>query len=475
MKVAKQLSEISSCFDRAPLAPDDEKYHDLTAARGSDELQQLRLQIRDSDAAAGRFAKIVLCGYRGSGKTTELRRLGHELGDRFTPLYFPISNHVLRDCDILDLLVWLVENLIRQYSIERWPLDSNVVIAFTDWISRRSFDDVEVVKEEIRSESGTDLQAEYGFYWTTIQILNRIKSKMAASSTHRQNMRERLHSYTEEFVYHVNLLLDDARATLTRIDRKPDLVILQDNLDHMSHAAARRIFFDSADILKSLRVHHVATAPMALNVPPLHISNHFEHTFTLPLANLRDSTGKEGKAGVKGLLELIGKRADVKKTFESTSVLQDLATMSGGNPRDLMSLVNYAQRAARISGKRKIDRSSADVAMKRLSAYYEKLLIPHEVFYPLIFRIDQTKRGEFLANQDVSPDGVIAARNFASELLDSGAILTDTSECASYDVHPAVREIDDYKEFCAEQLRKEKTKKNASNAKVSTSKKPGRK
>ena len=74
----------------------------------------MALHLRDFDVAENRFAQIAFTGHRGSGKSTELYRLEHDLNDRFFPLHLFIDDSLLRDCDYTDLMLWLVDALARQ-------------------------------------------------------------------------------------------------------------------------------------------------------------------------------------------------------------------------------------------------------------------------------------------------------------------------------------------------------------------------
>ena len=439
--------ENSALVNLAPLKAGDKRYVDLSKARYSQELSELRVQIRDANAHQNRFAKIALVGHRGSGKTTELFRIQNDLSDQFVPLYLSLSNYVLRDCSYIDILLWLIEKVVRQFSAAKWPINAKVVIDITDWLAVKCFDDLEVIKEEIRSEVGTDFQSEFGIYWMPVLLLSRIKSMMVASSMHRLNIRKKLQTYTEEIIYHVNRFLDEARQTLMRINKPPDLLIIIDNFDHIPAEMAKKLFFDSAEILHSLRSHIVFTAPVALRLPPDPIGNHFEHCYYLPLVETQQDGEDDFEPGIKGLTEIVKNRLEIEKYFKNKNLALQLIKCSGGNLRDLMMLINSAQVAARASNKRQIDESSCDVSVKKISLYYEKMLIPKDVYYPQLFNIYMKKREAFLMDANRTSSGVIDARFFSNDLLSSGAVIDRTENHSKYEVHPAAINIPSFQEF----------------------------
>jgi hypothetical protein len=113
--------------------------------------------------------------------------------------------------------------------------------------------------------------------------------------------------------------------------------------------------------------------------------------------------------------------------------------MSGGSVRDLMRLLDQAQLSARVDDKERIDKASASEAVTKLRIEFERLLIPGQVYFPLLAKIHETKQLELEAALDQA--AVQAARAFCADLLIMGAVLEyDGGECW-YDTHPVVHEI----------------------------------
>ncbi|MCH9660101.1 MAG: hypothetical protein K0U54_04230 [Bacteroidetes bacterium] len=396
--------------------------------------------------------KIGLTGHRGSGKTTELMQLKNSMDKQFFPLYLSLSNYVLRDCNCIDILVWLVESTVRRFSGEKWPIDSTIVINITDWFASKCFNDADVVKEEIRSEVGTDYRAQYGIYWLPVLLLNRIKSMMVASSDQRQTIRKTLYTYTDEMVHRVNCLLDEARATLRRIDKGNNLLIILDNLDHIPSGVARNLFFDSAEIIHSLRAHIVFTFPISLHLPPYSIADNFSLCYNLPFVQIHKEDSSVNDTGINGLTEVARKRLDLKKYFKSFDLVKGLAIASGGNLRDWFALLQNSLLAAKVCNQSKIDQGCCDISIQKLSANYEKLLIPTELMYPILFRIETTRSEYFMGEANFTSSGVHDARFFGDELFSSGAINETAGTKPHYQLHPAVNAIRSYREYAQSQV-----------------------
>ena len=130
--------------------------------------------------------------------------------------------------------------------------------------------------------------------------------------------------------------------------------------------------------------------------------------------------------------------------FASGGVVRFLAEMSGGSVRELMRLLDQAQLSARVDEKNRIDRASAREAATKLRIDFERLLVPGQVYFPLLARIHQTK--DLALDAALDQDAVQAARAFCTDLLIMGAVLEYNGERTWYDVHPLVREIRPFKD-----------------------------
>ena len=429
----------------------DACYVDLANARNSRDLEEIRILLGGCHGDKERFIKIGLTGNRGCGKTTELTQLSKSLRKQFLALYLSLSNYVLRDCNCIDILIWLVESTVKRFSREKWPINATVILNITDWLASKCFDDVDVVKEEIRSEVGTDFKGQYGIYWLPVLLLNRIKSMMVASSDHRQTIRKKLYTYTEEMVNHVNALMDETRATLTRIGKGQDLLILLDNLDHVPSDVARHLFFDSAEIIHSLRVHIVFTFPISLRLPPHAITDNFDFCYHLPFVQLCNNDDNVNETGINNLVDVASKRLDLKKHFESFTLVRGLAKLSGGNLRDWIGLLQNCLLTAKVHNQSKVDQHCCDISIRKLSGIYEKLLVPKDAIYPILYRIETTQRESFFTDENRTSNGIADARFFGDALFSAGAISEVAGAEPRYELHPAVKAIRSYQEYAQAQ------------------------
>jgi hypothetical protein len=435
---ATTLEQIPAQTTLEPLASGDPRYVDMARGLGTTQLREMRLCLEEHDASQNRYAKIAFTGHRGCGKSTELLRMEQELGDRFTCLHLYIDESLVQDCQYSDLLLWLALRLMEQAQAMDLPAPASLVKEVADWFADRTLDDVAAVRAEIESEVSAQGQAGGGVFGFALKLLARIRARVQGSVEQRQTIRLKLQSYGEELIARVNSLLDWFQNALGNAGRPPDLLIVQDNLDRLPVDVGRRLFFDHGELLKQLRAHMLFTHPIAMVLAPYRIGQVFDNCFTMPMVKVAERSGGPCDAGLDALVELIGRRVALDRLFERQEVARSLAARSGGSVRDLLRLVNTAQRLARLDGKAAIDQASADEAVKRLSLDFERLLVPSDVYFPLLAHIHKTKDLTLPGTAAADPDKARSAREFFCQLLFNGSVLEYNGDGTWYDIHPAI-------------------------------------
>jgi len=446
IKPAERLEDIPALVALGPLDAGDPRYVDSSKARGDNQLKKLRLTLESCDAKQNRFAKIAFTGHRGSGKSTELLHLENEVASRFTTVHLYLDDNLIRDCDYIDLLLWLVDELARQFAKNGMPLDKDALQDVANWFAERSLEEVQVVKKSVELEAQAEGSVNYGLFGTGLKLLARIKSTLVGNVEQRKIIRHKLQSYSRDLVEKVNLLLDHAHRVLEKHGKNPEILIVQDNLDRLPVEVSRRLFFDNGELLKSLHAHCIYTVPIALVLAPWNIAMVFPKSFTMPMVRTANRDGSEAPDGIRGLMEIIRHRIVIESCFTSIDVATYLVKMCGGSVRDLMRLLELAQVSARADDKAQIDHASARDAVKVLRIEFQRLLHPAQTYYPLLAQIHATKGDYSGAEGSVSPSDVNEVREFFAQLLFNGTVLEYHGEESWFDVHPSVRDIRDFQD-----------------------------
>ena len=356
------------------------------------------------------------------------------------------SEALIGDYEYSDLFLWLVDQLVGQFRDEfEAPLDQDLVKDTEDWFAGVTEQATKSVKSELAVETEAEAGAKFGWFGVGLKMVARLKSMLVGSVEHRETIRRELQRYSFDLVNRVNLLLDDAHRALKEAGRPANLLIVVDNLDRLRHEVGRRLFQENGDQLKQLRAHVIYTVPIASVLAPMNVGRVFEHRFTLPMVQVRKPDGGRSERGIGVLLRVLDERLDCDSVFTSRTVARLLARMSGGSVRDLIRLVSSARLVAVAQGKGKIDRSSAMHAITKLRIEYKQILIPGQVYYPMLVKVHETHQDWFEDAETASADRVAEHRGFFNELLSSGAVSEYDGGDSWYDVHPVIEDIDAFK------------------------------
>lgn len=431
---AKTLEDVASHTILEPLKPDDKRYADLSRGRSIRDLEMLK-QYLENCRRTKRYACATLTGHRGCGKSTELQRLIEDLRADFHPFYVVVDASLEETCEYPDLFLWLVYVLVEQLDkLEKAP-DKDVVDGIVDWFAEKYIESTMRTMAELKIEAQAEAKSGFSFFGLGLKLLARVKASLTGSQETREKTRRNVEQYAEQLIGKLNILLDQVAQALGTEGRRVELLIVIDNLDRLQPNAGRKLFIVNGEQLKKLHSHVVYTAPVAIALAPDRITRVFENHFTLPTI---DPT-KE--AGVKALVDLIQKRIVIKNIFDPPKLVGDLARMSGGSPRDLIRLLNYAQLDAQAAKKKHIQRASATAAITRLKNDYKNSLVPAANYYPLLVRIDRSGLDGLEATEAEDDAKSQVARNFLRQLLNNGAVLEYNGGENKFVVHPAVQLI----------------------------------
>ena len=448
-KPARTLQEVAAVMDLGPLLPGDWRYVDISEGRQSPALRQLRVRLEDAGATKDslEFPKIALTGHRGCGKSTELLGLEHDLAGSFTSLHLYADEQLLADYDYTYLFLWVADQLVRYFENElKLPLREKLVADVVRWFARVVTQQDETLRKEIGLETTAEAGGKFDWFGLRFGLFAKLQSMIRGSHEKRTQIRQTLQRYSTDLIDKVNLLLDDAHDQLAQHGGAAQLLLVVDNLDRLAFNVSEPLFFQNGYLLNQLRAHAIYTVPVSIALSPRNIRSVFPFTYTLPMVKVHSKANRATQAGLKALQAMIAKRVDVSEVFTSTKVTSYLARMSGGSVRDAMRLVAYAANSARADDKTKIDMAAAKEAVQDMRLDYERLLIPGQIYYPVLAKIHQTKRDWFADVDELNLERLALCQELFRDLLFNGAVLEYNGEENWYDVHPAIQQIKAFRE-----------------------------
>jgi energy-coupling factor transporter ATP-binding protein EcfA2 len=444
-KATNVYEAAAVCEPDLALESNHEWYVDLSPHRGENVVRQLFRAIKAKDEAASkglipdelRFAKLLLTGLRGSGKTTEMNQLQGVLIDNG---YFPVPLSGVRELNLEQLThIELLMSLL-------WALqDAEPAGGFRLDVPGRADDELNLslasilVEETEKQRADVKLQSQLGvgadipFF---VKVKMALKSALAASTETSRLVKARVFQRASAFITTLNTVLDEVQAGLRGQGCK-GLVSLVDELDRVPMRKADdytdftlpELLFDlqSSD-LKAPRAHMVYTFPSQLRVKVNLGKSWSDRPWSIPAVKLLDRAGgTRYEPGYRALSKLIEARVDVPSVFSPAKGLEKLVQFSGGYARDLLRLVRYAANQTDTQ----IGPTEIDKAGKDLIGEYDLLLDP--ALLPLLVEVERTKR--------LPPDPRYAV------LLERNLVLTYWNDEEWADLHPAVKEAPGYRGY----------------------------
>ncbi len=414
------------CDPAEPLVPVDPRWIDLTPGRG------------DEGAAADQCRKRILrsvrpqvqlvCGQRGCGTSTELRRLEGDLETAgYAVAYLDLAADLdLEDVAPTDVAVAILRRLeasLRRSGVE---LDGELVADAALWLGKAAWGAVR--RNQIESRVRSDLAAD----GTPLlaRVLARLAGQIRTGGWAKADVRRSLDPHLWQLLARIERLVGAAREAVKKKGRD-DLVILVDHLDRAAlreHGAGRTnhdvLFLDRGEILKSLGCHTVIAAPVTLFFSPRlpEVRAIFPHRHLLPAVRIAERASRAPWAPGRELLRrLLGRRIDLEALLRP-GVDDVLIAASGGHLQLLLTLVRSA---LDFADRPPVTLEAARNGFRRLVNDYERS-IPEDCWRPLA-RVDRFLR-------------LRSDRLHQRLLFDLHVLAYQNGECW-YDVHPAVMEL----------------------------------
>jgi hypothetical protein len=215
---------LRACNPAEPLPAGDQRWYDFKALRGGSVVEEMQ-RILGAPPAEGDFHHKLLCGHRGSGKSTELLHL-KEWSDTNGFLTVRVEVDVqlgqiaLEFSDLYLLTAMAVEEAMQAFGT---PLPRDKVRQVIKWFAEVTREDKETVRSELAIEAGAQLDAGIPLLG---KLFAKFSSAVKAGSDHAQTVRQRLRNFPDTLVDLTNDLLEAANESLQEKGRQRGLLLL---------------------------------------------------------------------------------------------------------------------------------------------------------------------------------------------------------------------------------------------------------
>ncbi len=387
----------------------------------------------------GQFGKRFFIGHSGVGKTTELNKLALDtaFAERFVPLHLSAVED-LNPVSIngLNTIQCIVAEVAQQTSerIPEFTPDEKLLQSI-----QRAFQEEEIISKEIRqADIRVEAGAKVGASWPSVlKLFAQLRARMRASSESEIITKEKRERCLSEFLDPANLLLESCTYELKKKEKKEWLVIFDDfEKGQVPWTAIEDVFLNHGSLLRSLNVHLLIVAPLALACSTHGRQLPFECDY-FPDTPVFQQDHSPHETGRKAMTSVITRRVP-KDCFENEEVMQKVIVASGGNLRDCFELLTTAILNARCSEHSTITIDDVDAAITDLRVTYERRLGDNPHCQGEKITYDQ--KVEKLLSIYNGKTGSIPVDAVMHDLMAAGAV-QEFNGTHWYGVHPMVVEI----------------------------------
>jgi hypothetical protein len=425
----QQIRELfNRCDPEEPLEPGDSRNLDIEKdhreTRGEPWVSRMARQIERSNSPV----MLFFSGLRGSGKSTELRRLAARLeGKHILPILIDAEQliNISSTIDIPDVLTMILDQterelLRREGKNPDEAMKESAIQRIWNYLSRT---DIELTKFDLGPS-----------------VLGKFSGEMRTNPGLRERVRMATSKHLGTFIQEVfkEFAGFKVRAEALQFEQMTVIVDSLEKLQGTSHTwkdvldSAERIFANDAPFLK-LPVHVVYTFPPALT---RRLKTEVVH---LPMLKLRDRGGKDFPAGFDTVRELIRRRIpdgamnDIFGPVNAEARIRELIKWSGGYPREL---VRYLQ-AILTEEVFPISERGLQKILRSTSRPYARLVLSNEATIALVARVSETKSITTSSKEE---------EEILDLLLNNSIVFRYSNDEDWEDVHPAVALLEEVQE-----------------------------
>ncbi len=377
MKKAFTLREVDSAvrFD-IPVSPKDGFFVDFNEVRGDFEERLVYKSLNvhpqnfDYNITANRFNKTLLFfgGMRGSGKTSEISKYVQNMDN--PECFFCITCNIDQELDTnnveyMDILIFQLEKLVERAQNKGITLKSDIIESLQNWFSHR----ISEINKSLKKETGLEIKIEAktpGLLSNILSIAANLKAGITGSHQSAEIIRNTFKHNFVDFALKFNEFIEEMNRELRHRNVAKEILFVVDGIEKtMSAETRRKVIVDEANRLRQIKVNTIFTLPIELMKEQQKLKM-FSTVISFPFVKIVEKDGSIIETAVTKFEEFVHKRIDAK-LFDSQATVREAIKMSGGSPRELLRILEYANLYA-DENRNQITLADLQKAIKKLSA-----------------------------------------------------------------------------------------------------------
>jgi hypothetical protein len=385
LEPATTLSDIHKTLSPEPLMTPAEirafYRGELNDVRGGDPVGDMVLSLEDSFGAG--FYKAFLMGHPGVGKSTELTRLVERVSGRYRAIRFQVTKELdpgnFKPFDVLLLMmIKIVEETQKPVSdggAGRAPSEA-LLREVDDWFAKEEATVTTSYKTGIEASAGIGPPAT-SLWHKVLGLFANLKGEFRFAADRSIKKVEYRLERLSDLIELVNKLLNECNRLLHDA-AGCEWLFSGEEFDRpaIRPGLVEDLFLNHSNIITEIRTHAIFTIPTALvySEKATQLPCQRDRIHIVPDTQVFDREHKEFRAGRAALQEILEARVSPKLFGQGQ--MKRLIVASGGNLRDLFTMVNQASRSARLrpDAGGKIGKADANRAINDLRTDYTRRL-----------------------------------------------------------------------------------------------------
>jgi hypothetical protein len=384
LEPATSIEDVYKTLSTEPLMtpPEIQAFYrgEINNVRGGDKVGKVAMHLERTWRKG--FYKAFLAGHPGVGKSTEMTRLAERVNDRFRIIRFQVTTDLdpnsFKPFDVLLLMmIRVTEETARRVSEggAGKPPSETLLKQIYDWYAKVEKTNTTNVETGVGGSAEIGPPAAPFWEWATgwfVKIKGEIKYTSDRSTKVSEYRLERVSSLLDL----ANKLLNECNDLLKEATGHEWMFFGEDFDKGIPISLVEAFFLNYGNIFKEIQVHAIFTVPIGLvySGKKIQLPCPSDRIHVIPDTPVFDREHKECKLGRAALQEIL--EARVSPRLFGPRQMKRLIVASGGNLRDLFTMVNEAADSAtlRSAANGKIGKVDADRAISELRTEYTRKL-----------------------------------------------------------------------------------------------------
>jgi len=422
---------FNNCDFEKPLDWDDRRRVDLSAPGVRGGAGSCIDFLRTNIELSGEPAYQLFTGFRGSGKSTELKLLARQLRQKgYSVIYVDTESYLnLRvPARVSDLLISMAAGVDSYLETACSGAGERRIGRFWERLHRFLGAEVKVDQIQIGIPSVGQLQMSLKQDPGFKQALDAALEKQG-----------RISQLAQECLG----FFDEALATISKhAPNDAGVVLIVDSFEKLRgdlrnaedvRESAEHIFIRDAEFLR-VPFNAIYTVPPWMAFVEFGAATGFGLPYALPMCKVHDAqSGEAYEPGIQAMMGLLERRVDRTRLFASPNPLRELIAACGGYPRDLLRMVRelivrMRMREARLPAEDQAVAELVQEVMDESTSQYDQAITDESL--DLLVRVARERNIRQHTREEI---------HCLADLFDHHFILSYRNGKPWYDVHPLVR------------------------------------